>query len=172
MPNGNIERLRESFKPKEIKVLMIAESPPFSGNFFYRGDDFAQFTHRAFVKVCEPVKGLTTDEFLHYFRNRGFYLEDLCHTPVNRMNDNDRRAERERGVEALCKKIRRWRPRAIICCMKEINEYVLRSIELSELDRFYYFLLPYPRQKHIASYISGLENVLHELKRIKKFLRC
>lgn len=158
---NQIEKLRISFKPTSVNVLMIAESPPSAGNFFYNGDEFCQHTKQAFQKIGKkfdnPIK------FLEYFREKCFYLEDLCHEPVNQLGTNLRNFKRNEGVPRLADDISNWKPKVIICCMKDIRYHVLQAMSKSDLNDFILYTVPYPRQRHITNYINKLADILSKL---------
>ena len=70
----SFEELRHSYKPDQIQVLFVGESPPAGATFFYAGNsNLARYTQDAFAEVF----GMTFDSaesFLDYFRCAGCYL--------------------------------------------------------------------------------------------------
>lgn len=78
------EVLRESYKPRKIRLLLIGESAPASGRFFYQKSLMTVYTSRAFEAVFG--KSFPNESaFLDFFRSTGCYLDDLSVVPVNRM---------------------------------------------------------------------------------------
>jgi hypothetical protein len=80
-------KLRERFKPRVIKLLFIAESPPTSGSqYFYDPDcargNFHNTLMRATFPDCNPREG-TKLQWLTRFMDRGCYLIDATETPVD-----------------------------------------------------------------------------------------
>ena len=75
------QEIRERFKPENIKVLFIAESPPQNDTFFYsEKSGFYTYTKQIFNELFEDeIK--KADKFLHFFQNKGCFLDDLCHDP-------------------------------------------------------------------------------------------
>lgn len=76
------ESIRQSYKPDTISLMLVGESPPANGKFFYVKSTMTTFTARAF----EMSHKLTDNrEFLEYFKSCGCYLDDLSHTPVDHL---------------------------------------------------------------------------------------
>lgn len=116
----SVERSRQAYRPATVRVLFVGESPPANDTFFYFGDSsLARCTREAF----EQLYGQTTDpqQFLEAFREQGFYLVDLCRTPVNRLSNRARRAARRAAVEDLAGMLRELRPDRIVVVMKAIE---------------------------------------------------
>ena len=60
------EFVRREFRPKKVKLLLVGESPPVSGKFFYLGSVMTQHTATAFTKAYGVQFG-SQEEFLTYF---------------------------------------------------------------------------------------------------------
>jgi len=94
----NYQELREIYKPREIKCLLIAESPPRSGNkrFFYNPDqEEYDFLFKSVMKVIfsnfkNNYRRGQKHEYLQRFKEQGFYLIDAVDTPINDLDDCDR----------------------------------------------------------------------------------
>lgn len=156
---SEIENIRKSFEPGEIRLLMIAESPPSNGAFFYKGDDLCKFTLSAFENAFE-TKFDSTTSFLSTFQKNGIFLEDLCVEPVNNLPEMERISKREEGIPILAEKLNIWKPSIIICMLKMIRSDVLEAIKISSLLDFEFYTVPYPRQRHIPAYIKRLTECL------------
>ena len=158
-PANKIEKIRLSYKPKNIKMLFIGESAPASGNFFYKIDNATKFTQHAFEKAFN-INYPTTKKFLEEFRSLNCYLEDLCLKPINLMNNRKRKYFRERYVESLAERIKAASPQSIVVMLKSIEPYVRKAIAQSKLNDVREYYLPFPGQSHQAKYIKGLIDVL------------
>jgi hypothetical protein len=151
-----LEKLRESYKPERVGVqttcLMIGESRPHGGTFFYQADSALYFaTRRAFYEAFGGEVQLGRD-FLRQFQKSGFFLTDLCTRPVNRLNDLERIGERRRGEASLGRRIESL-PNAtsIILVMKAIRvnvESALASSRRSDLR--INLVLPFPARPNLA----------------------
>ena len=88
---GFREELRLRYRPSQVRLLFVGESPPANGTFFYLGNsNLWRYTHEAFRNVY----GTDFDHdnsFCEFFVSKGCYLEDLCLAPVNRMKKTERR---------------------------------------------------------------------------------
>ncbi len=76
---NKVEKLRESFKPDNIKVLFVGQSAPKSGAFFYDGNphSFTTNIRKTFESALE-MEFEDNNEFLNYFKSKECYLDDLC----------------------------------------------------------------------------------------------
>ena len=87
--------IRQSFRPEEIRILFVGESPPVGGTFFYCGNS------QMFNNMNRVIGGHlfeSTNNFLINFKENGCYLDDLVLSPVNKKS---RAGESERGVHKL-----------------------------------------------------------------------
>ncbi len=81
-----VNQAREKFRPAEVDVLFIAETPPYAGNrFFYfteveRGDALFLYVIRTVYPELwnVPVKKLRKmkEGLLYRFQEEGYFLED------------------------------------------------------------------------------------------------
>jgi hypothetical protein len=77
------EALRESFRPKRIRLLFIGEAPPASGRFFYSCNSGL---YRAMTEAFKTVNPRINDEnFLRVFQASGCYMVDLCSKPIDQL---------------------------------------------------------------------------------------
>ena len=139
--NSNRERLRESYRPKRVRVLFIGEAPPASGAFFYRSDSGL---YRALSTAFEEAFPRLRDrDFLAAFRGLGCYLVDLCGRPVDRLGPRERREARRMGETRLAEAIRRLHPLAIVVLLRSINENCARAEEIAAWSGVR-IVVPYP----------------------------
>jgi hypothetical protein len=94
---------RDKYKPDEIGILLIAESPFASGGYFYfetatgPGGLFAE-TMKALRMIPEDKglpRGSDKTPLLQAFRDGGFYMLDASYEPVN----NKKPAERKLAIK-------------------------------------------------------------------------
>src|ERR1700722_1383164 len=81
---------RHRYKPDEIKLVIIAESPPSSGLFFY--DAKGKITEPLFAAFMKAMRLAPTDkeEGLREFQRNGWVLIDATYEPVNALSDTKR----------------------------------------------------------------------------------
>ena len=96
---ANFNRARQKYRPREIRLLLIAESPPSSGGFFYfpmtiGKDHLFRETMKALDlwPENEPMrKGVDKRPMLLRFQSMDLYLLDTCNFPVDKMRPRERR---------------------------------------------------------------------------------
>lgn len=148
------ERLRQSFLPKQVRVLFVGESPPALGRFFYRENSgLYRAIHEAFTKAFPNRR---EQNFLKSFRDLGCYLIDLCDRPVDHLKKKSRRKAHLKGESSLSKSLRTLRPKIIIVVVRSIARNVQRSEhranwsgqhgELPFLGRWIYYRAEFIRQ--------------------------
>jgi hypothetical protein len=165
------EILRKKYKPEIIDILLVGESKPARGNFFYdvtSYDPLRGFTMEALTQIYPQIAGYSAEEFLRFFKEQGFFLDDLCHTPVNKMSPEERKEQRELGIGELKKSLEIYNPKIIVVIMLGIKGYVDTAISLAKLTRHaktYYLPYPSPRYPaHQRNYINKLIGLLSILQ--------
>ena len=88
-------KLRNKYKPKCIRLVLIAESPPASGLYFY--DASGSVTEPLFKALMGYIgfKALppTKEKGLHKFQEKGWILVDATYEPVNKLHNGRQKAE-------------------------------------------------------------------------------
>ena len=103
-------------------------------------------------------------EFLNFFRDAGYFLDDLCLEPVNNFGKPARRQARKAGVSTLANRIRKHSPLAVICIMKAIEPQIRIAVAQSGVHLEWGFhCIPFPAMSHQLEYQSSLESVLNML---------
>ena len=96
---ANFIRARRKYRPRKVHFLLIAESPPSSGGFFYfettiGKDHLFRETMKAlkFWPEGEPMRrGVDKRLMLRRFQTLGCYLLDTCTSPVDKLQPTERR---------------------------------------------------------------------------------
>lgn len=150
-----LERLRRSYRPERVRLLLVGESPPASGRFFYREDSGLYRAVREAFGVAHPEWG--DEEFLWHFQGAGCYLIDLCREPVDRMDPAARRAACIASEPALSREIAKLRPEAIVTVVRSIHANVARAAGRAGWDGVLTGL-PYPGRwvKHRREFVEAL----------------
>src|SRR3989441_6618447 len=94
----NFSRARRKYRPRKVRLLLIAESPPSSGGFFYfpmtiGKDHLFRETMKAlkFWPEDEPMRrGVDKRSMLRRFQSMGLYLLDTCVFPVDKLRPSER----------------------------------------------------------------------------------
>jgi hypothetical protein len=161
LPQGSLvdtEALRKSYKPDQIKLLFVGESPPASGKFFYYKGAMTTFTALAFEKVFDRVFP-DTSSFLKFFQHIGCFLEDLCLEPVDKMNPKERTTMLTDATESFSHRLRDYSPEAIVIVLKRIEPYVKEALRKAKISAPIY-TLPFPGFGHQKNYINKLYEIL------------
>ena len=165
------EELRRKFRPADVRVLFVGESPPAAGTFFYAADsELYRATRGAFAAVL-PACG-ASDSFLSCFAELGCYLEDLCPEPVNRLTNRtdgslQKRLQARRDCEPrLAKALTELRPQVVVVLLKGIAANVTRAATLAG-DGAERHTMTYPSRwhKHRLAYHRELVALLRALTR-------
>lgn len=121
------ERLRRRYRPRQVRILFVGESPPASGRFFYSSNSGLYRALRdTFLKVFPEIK---QEQFLHSFSESGCYLVDLCGKPVDKLDAISRRQACKAGEPRLAAIVRQLRPQAIVTLTRSIAQNVERVKE-------------------------------------------
>lgn len=79
--------LRKKYKPKKVKCIIIAESPPSSGKYFY--DNTGLTTEPLFAALMKIIKYKPLNKEKEYglkkFQKKGFYLMDSTYRPIDKL---------------------------------------------------------------------------------------
>lgn len=154
------EILRQKYKPVKIRQLFIGESPPANGTFFYNADSsLYRYTRMAFMQAFGDTVG-SGEDFLGTFQSLGCFLDDLCPTPLNRLNKREREHYREQSVSDLAVRIALASPQEIVVVMKAIVPTVIKAISLANVDLKHFYSLPFPAQGHQKGYVNELRGIL------------
>jgi hypothetical protein len=93
--------LRGQYKPDKLKLIVVAESPPTSGKYFY--DNTGVPTEPLFGAFMQRlgIAGVTKEKGLREFQQRGWILVDATYEPVNGMSATARDRVIERDYPLL-----------------------------------------------------------------------
>jgi hypothetical protein len=156
------ERVRESFRPRRIRILFIGEAPPASGRFFYSANSGL---YRAMRDAFTAVNPRIDDKnFLRLFQASGCYLTDLYPKPVDHLDANSRHRARIAGEGILSEKLIRLRPEKIAPVLRAITNHV-KNAALQANWRGEIIELPYPGRwhRHRVQFLEALEPILQGL---------
>jgi hypothetical protein len=156
------ERLRESFRPQCIQLLFVGESPPASGRFFYSADSGLYRAMRMAFQIADPK--IDGGNFLAEFQQRGCYLTDLWHEPVDHLPPDGRRALHRAGEKHLARQLKRFRPVMIASLLRSIANNVENAACLAAWHGRI-LQLPYPGRwsRHREAFVKALVPIIRRL---------
>lgn len=134
-------KARNKYRPKRIRLLFIAESPPSSGGFFYfertiGKDHLFRDTMKALQLWPENErmgKDLDKRELLRQFRSKGFFLIDTCQSPVDKLPHQDRRRAILSAIPRVIREVSELDPENIVIVKSTIFRPVRDALERSGL---------------------------------------
>jgi predicted transcriptional regulator len=151
----DLEALRARYRPDLIDILLVGESRPSGGTFFYRANSNLYYaTREAFQVALGSVP--PGDQFLGYLQDRGVWLYDLADTPVDRMRGRPRRSAVQARIGALVELLEQAKPRLVVAIKKDLAATVRQAVEDAGLDADQLRVLPFPLYQWRAQYVSGL----------------
>jgi len=164
-------RARSKYKPNKVGTLLIAESPPSSGGYFYSRttigkDHLFRETMKAlrFWPVNRPMKkGYDKRAMLRQFFSIGFFLIDTCELPVDKLQPRERRISTVQGASTLPRRVRELDPTRILIVKKTVFKPARQAlIEAGFGDRILNTVpLPFPihgNQRRFRTMIRRLVN--------------
>jgi hypothetical protein len=166
------EQLRRSFRPADVRVFFVGESPPAAGTFFYAADSgLYRATRDAFKAALPSCHG--SNSFLTRFAAFGCYLDDLCHEPVNHLTDRrdgswkKRVKARRDGEPRLAQTLAELQPQVVVILLKGIAKNVARAAGLAGYAEVERYTLTYPSRWHLhrLAYRRELTALVRDLAR-------
>src|SRR2546422_6763606 len=160
---------RNKYKPNKVNVLLIAESPPSSGGYFYSEttigkDHLFRETMKAlqFWPVDRPMrKGCDKQRMLKRFRSIGFFLIDTCELPVDKLQPRQRRISTIQAASTLPRRVRELNPTRILIVKKTVFKPARQSlIEAGLGDRILNTkTLSFPSHRHHRKILTMIHRI-------------
>ena len=99
--------LRGRYEPATVELVIVAESPPASGRYFY--DPTGAVTEPLFSALMKRVgvSSATKDAGLRAFQDRGWVLVDATYEPVNALGTTQRNSIIRRDCPLLVADLKR-----------------------------------------------------------------
>jgi len=124
------------YKPDSIRFLIVAESPPPSGGYFYfdfstRHDYLFKETMNALGIIPETTdidEGFDKAPFLRQFQSRGFFLIDVVNVPINELPKSEKVQVINDAIPGFVEEVKKLDPRWIIIVRASIFEKVRNSL--------------------------------------------
>lgn len=148
------EELRKSFRPGRVMTLFVGESAPASGRFFYSGDS------SLFHAMKREFGNQRT--FLEDFKDKGFYLDDLVLTPINKLERHERLRQRQEAIPKLAKRLVEYKPRAVVVVMRAILPTVLRAMRIAGMS-YEPFCVPHPAFGNWIRFSNAMKEIIDSL---------
>jgi len=154
----NYQELRGIYEPREIKCLLIAESPPRSEDkrFFYNPDQekydflFKSVMEAIFPNFTNNYRKGQKHKYLQRFKERGFYLIDAIDIPINDRNQRERnkiiRENLKNKIKGIGELISKDTP--IILIKKNVFEILYPELKKRGFNVVHSEYIPFPSSGH------------------------
>jgi hypothetical protein len=151
---NHFEDLRKSYRPDLITTLFVGESAPASGRFFYSGDS-------SLFHAMKREFG-NQETFLEDFKKKGFYLDDLVLTPINKLERHERLTQREEAIPELAKRLLEYEPEAVVVVMRAILPTVLKAMRMAVVS-YEPFCVPHPAFGNWTRFSNAMKEIIDSL---------
>lgn len=166
------QTLRESYRPTDIRVLFVGESPPDPGDaqrrFFYSPRLFsADNLFRGLMKALYDADSsdLRDDkpQWLGRFKDDGFWLVDLTDRPVNQLSDKERRRVRSEAAPHAAARIQATQPSAgVIVCHTPTYKVLVNALGTGSPPILHDQPIPFPLGNHRARFVELVREALRK----------
>jgi hypothetical protein len=169
MDDNWYDALRERYRPIQIEILLIAESPPDPGSgkrrFFYSDTLTYDNLYRGVAEAAygEEVEFDVNDKpkVLDRLRRDGFWLIDAVAYPVNKLPSGERRRAIRAAVPDLVRRCEGIRPRkGVIICHDKVFEGAAAELRRSGVTVLHGESLPFPLGNCRARFVAGFRAAL------------
>src|SRR5712691_953872 len=100
-PRSDYLSFRRRFEPASVKLVIVAESPPASGKYFYNPAGSVKEPLFAALMLQLGFAPKTKEAGLREFQKRGWVLVDATYEPVNALSSPARDAVITRDYDLL-----------------------------------------------------------------------
>ncbi len=150
----HMENLRQSYRPTRITTLFVGESAPHGGTFFYNQNS------GLFREIRKAFHG--QEAFLDDFKDKGFYLDDLVLEPVNHLEARDRIAHCRDSISSFAKRLKNYKPEAIVILLLSIKPMVLKAMHEAGLS-YEPYCTPYPGFGNQPRFHTAMNGIIPNL---------
>ncbi|HUG94869.1 MAG TPA: hypothetical protein VMK30_01865 [Pleomorphomonadaceae bacterium] len=160
--DGPYEELRARYRPPEVRLLLVGESRPAGGAFFYRADSRLFFAVReAFGRALGPVPA--GEAFLTFFQRHGAWLYDMAASPVNRRRGRPRTAAVAARVGDLTRVLEDSPAAQVVAIKRDLEAPVRRAMDMARAPVDRLVVLPFPLYQWREVFVSGLAAVVIDM---------
>jgi hypothetical protein len=160
--DADYETLRLKYRPRDIRMLLVGESRPAGGTFFYLANSNLFFaTREAFIAAHGSMP--PGEEFLSYLSEHGVWLVDVAQKPVNRLPGRPRKAAVGKRVTDLAETLRDANPDIVVAIKRDLASSVRDAMTRAGIDLDRLAVLPFPLYQWRREYVRGLARFARQL---------
>jgi len=156
-------KMNAKYVPEKIKILFIAESPPWDfvkdkRSYFYAPGQI-QYGGLSYhiMSVLFKEKFYIKEHFLQKFVKSGFYLIDMVKCPINKLTKREKEKAFESCAKYLNEELHSLNFEKAIFVGKSSFKIVKNHLNLD----FNYAVIPFPRfKKNVEGFKEGLKKAL------------
>jgi hypothetical protein len=173
---ADYSQARRNYEPEKIRVLLVAESPPSSGGYFYFNktigkDHLFRETMKAlhfWPRNKSMRSGIDKTPMLKKFQSEGFFLIDTCELPVDRLSPKERMIAIHREANGLASRTRRLNPTYVVVVKKTVYHSVRDAFIREGLDGKILNKKPlyFPSHGNQAKFRTTLRRLIRSVDRV------
>jgi hypothetical protein len=156
-----VEATRSKFRPDRITTLFVGESAPAGGDFFYYGNSAMT---RHMKRVVDDTLGAGGD-FLARFQSYGWYLDDLVLTPVDKLENAERKMRCLEARPSLAARIAEYRPLAIVSLLLS-TRHIVDAAAIDARSAAPRYAVPFPGMGQQARFRTAMVDIIPKLPRL------
>lgn len=151
--------------PETIKILFVAESPPWAFTndrtaYFYASGEKIAYGGLGYymIPILFKEKITTKEQFLQKFKESGFYLIDMVKCPINKLSREKKKEAIKSCAKYLNEELHSLNFEKVVFMGKGSFKIVKSRLNLN----FYYAVisLPFGSYKNVQAFKRGLMNLL------------
>ena len=163
------DELREHYRPRALRLLLIGESPPDPGagarRFFYAPDLTHDNLYRGVVAALygdEPgFDASRKTAFLQRLRDEGVWLVDAVEEPIDKRSTSARRRAISAAAPLLVERVRRLAPTVgVIICHGVVFDLTAPVLRAAGVKILHSTPLPFPLGNWRAQFVDGFRAAL------------
>ena len=168
------QRLRSAYRPSEIRILLIGESPPdprsSERRFFYspvlKADNLYRGVAMAFYGRERGFDVTRKVENLARMKRNGVWLVDAVNTPINLKTLAERKQAIRDGVPELIRQVKKAAPSlGVIICHGLVYRECAAALRRSQIGVLHNRALPFPLGNTRARFVAGTRRALAQAAR-------
>lgn len=179
MPTDSYQRLRERYRPRQVRLLLIGESAPDPGDaelrFFYnpklhRHDNLFRGVVEALGRGPLGRAGSDKTRWLEALRADGVFLIDLVQDPIDKRSRRERAQARRDGVPACVEQARALKPVGVVVCHGPTFDVLAEPLRAAGLRLLHDQRIPFPLGNHRARFTTMVRDALASARDLRTLI--
>lgn len=167
------QKLRFSYRPSIIRILLIGESPPdprsSERRFFYspvlKADNLYRGVATALYGREWGFDIIRKADNLARMKRDGLWLLDAVNTPINLKSPAERKQAIRDGIPELVRQVKKAAPNlGVIICHSVVYRECATALREAEINVLHDEALPFPLGNTRARFVAGMRRSLARLR--------